>query len=75
MANGEYPYIGAVATSDRTIPFGTKVKIEDKEYVVCDRTAKWIHDKFGSTFDIYSEEPIEDLLKFGRKKLQVTIYE
>jgi|SRR3990167_1539696 len=58
MANGEWPHIGAVATSDRTIPFGTRVLIGGEEYVVKDRTALWVSEKFNySTFDIYSDDP------------------
>lgn len=71
MANGEMPYDGAVAVSDRTIPFGTVVEVDNKTYVVKDRTAKWIHDRHGLTVDIYSEETNDEMLEFGRKTLQV----
>lgn len=57
MANGEWPRVGYVATSDRSIPFGTKVIISSKEYIVGDRTAKWIEKDLGDTIDIYSENP------------------
>ena len=50
MANGEYPHIGAVATSDRSIPFGTKILVDGEEYVVKDRTAKWVHDRQGDDY-------------------------
>ena len=73
MANGEYPHIGAVASSDRDIPLGTVVEIKNKEYVVKDRTAKWVHEEFGTTFDIYSEETEEEMLKFGRQKQKVIV--
>ena len=58
MASGKWPYMGAVAISDYSIPFGTIILIKDKQYVVEDRTAKWIHKKYGLTVDIYSENPI-----------------
>lgn len=67
MANGEYPHVGAVAVSDRSIPLGTIVLIDGKEYVVKDRTAKWVHEKNGLTVDIYSEESNKDMLEFGRQ--------
>ena len=68
MANGEWPHVGAVATSDRTIPFGTRVIIEGKTYVVKDRTAVWVAKEFPlPTFDMYSEQPS------GRQTLPVTI--
>ncbi len=73
MANGEYPYIGAVASSDRSIPLGTIVEIDGKEYTVKDRTAKWVHEKFGSTFDIYSEDSYEEMMEFGSQKMVVII--
>lgn len=46
-----------VATSNRNIPFGTKVEFDGKQYVVEDRTAKWVGEKFKyQTIDIFSEE-------------------
>ena len=35
MANGEYPYVGAVASDD--LPIGTQVLVNGQEYVVKDR--------------------------------------
>jgi len=67
MANGEYPHIGAVAVSDRSIPLGTVLEINGTEYVVKDRTAKWVHEKNGLTVDIYSEENNKEMLEFGRQ--------
>lgn len=46
-----------VATSNRNIPFGTKVEIDGKMYVVEDRTARWVGNKFKyPTIDIFREE-------------------
>ena len=67
MANGEYPYIGAVAISDRSIPLGSKVVIDDVKYDVKDYTSLWVWEKFGLTVDIYSEESENEMLKFGRR--------
>lgn len=48
---------GIVATSDRSIPMGTKIYIEGYgEMLVADKTALWVHNKFGLTFDIYSPD-------------------
>ena len=58
-ASQKVPAYGMVASSDRTIPLGTKVIIEgyeDKPFTVEDRTAKWVHEKFGLTFDIFIQE-------------------
>ena len=77
MANGEAPYIGAVAISDRTIPLNSQVAIEDGElsdgtkvfrvYDVKDRTALWVHERNGLTIDIYTEESEQEALQFGRQ--------
>jgi hypothetical protein len=56
MASGKYVYAGAIATSDRTIPFGTKIIYKGKTYMVEDRTNKRIHKEFGMlTIDIWQE--------------------
>jgi len=68
-ASGYYPSLGDVATSDRSIAFGTRVLIEGKGYTVRDRTALWIQERFLlPTFDIYSETPK------GLKESEVKIY-
>lgn len=72
MANGQAPYVGAVATSDYGIPLGSVVIINGREYGVKDRTAKWINKKHGLTFDIFSEETVAECRKHGRKKNMVT---
>lgn len=73
MASGKYPYIGAVATSDRSIPFGTKIEIDGKEYIVEDRTALWVHERQGLTIDIYSEDSKKDILVFGKQYKKIFI--
>ena len=65
MSNGEYPKEGYVATSDRTIPLGTKLSIGNKEYEVGDRTAKWVHTERGDTIDIYLNMSDEELKEKG----------
>ena len=74
MANGEYPYLGACASSDRTIPLGTVVEIDGTKYIVKDRTALWVHEKHGLTLDIYSQGTKQEMLNYGRKHLIVKIY-
>ena len=56
MANGEKPYIGAVASND--YPLGTKLIIGNKIYTVCDRMAE------GGRVDIYMNT-IEECLEYG----------
>lgn len=73
MANGEYPYEGAVAVSDYRIPLGTRIEVFGKRYVVKDHTAKWVQKKRGFTIDIYSKESEEKMLAFGRKPANIKI--
>lgn len=74
MASGDYPFVGAVATSDRSIPLGTEVMIKGVRYVVKDRTALWVYEDFENvTFDIYSEDTEEEMLEFGRQVVIVTM--
>jgi 3D (Asp-Asp-Asp) domain-containing protein len=75
MANNEYPHIGAVAVSDYSIPLGTKILIDGQEYTIKDRTAKWIHDRFGLTIDIYSEETEQEMLEWGSQIKEIEFIE
>ena len=65
MANNKYPEKGYVATSDRSIPFGTIIEIDGIEYIVGDRTNKRFQDFEIMTIDIYWEDSLESCLKFG----------
>ena len=66
MANGEYPYEGAVAADD--LPLGTKVRINGQIYVVKDR--------FGGGYthriDIYMDS-YERAVSFGRRTMTVEV--
>ena len=73
MANMEYPYDGAVASSDRSIPFGTEVIIDGKKYIVGDRTNQRFQDFETQTMDIYWEDSLEDCLKFGVQYKDIAI--
>ena len=70
-ASGKVPKNGMVATSDRTIPFGTKVIINGQTYSVEDRTAQWVHDEKGFTIDIFMEEGCD--ANFGADKKLIII--
>ncbi len=72
MANTKPPKDGWVATSDRKIPFNTKVEVRGKEYLVGDRTAKWVHEKHGLTIDIFMQEGCD--MTFGAKRELIKIY-
>ncbi len=64
-----------VASCDRTIKFGTKVKIDGKTYTVEDRTAHWVSKKFDNNcFDIFSSSTNKEALKWGVKK-RIVSYE
>lgn len=73
MANGQYPEEGWVASSDRSIPFGTDVIIGDKKYKVGDRTNLRFQSMDPQTIDIFWEGAREDCLKFGAKIGDVAI--
>lgn len=71
MANGEQTFIGAVATSDRSIPMNTLIFIEGYGVMkISDKTALWVHEERGLTFDIYDPNCSKD---FGVKKLKYKI--
>jgi hypothetical protein len=54
MANGQPVYEGALACP-RSLPFGTKVKINGKIHTCTDRYALWLDPKFKvPTFDIFT---------------------
>jgi len=64
MANGQYPYVGAVACN--SIPLGTRIYIDGMgEYVVCDRVGN-----SGRIVDIYMDT-YDECVQFGSKKAEV----
>lgn len=66
MANGEYPYYGAVASDD--LPLGTHVIINGQEFVVCDRFG----GGYTNRLDIYMQD-YNDCIQFGRQWLYVEV--
>jgi len=70
-ASGKVPKNGMVATSDRTIAFGTKVIINGQTYSVEDRTAQWVQDEKGFTIDIFMESGCD--ANFGADKKLIII--
>ena len=64
MANGEYPYVGAVASND--YPLGTTIYIYGQPYVVADRMASGIHGVIDVFVDSYDEA-----IAFGRQTAEV----
>jgi len=69
MASGKRVYMGAVANNG--YPFGTKVGILGKTFIVEDR----MNRRYGKdNFDIYFTNK-SNCLKFGRIKAKVIIYE
>jgi putative 3D domain protein len=66
MANGQYPYVGAVASDD--LPLGTTVIINGYTYVVADRFGGGYTDMI----DIFVDSE-EEAVQFGRQYLDVTV--
>lgn len=73
-ASGLYTREGIVATSDRSIPMMTTVKIEGYgEMLVADKTARWIYDTKGLVFDLYMPVSDEECLRFGVRRAKYLI--
>ena len=66
MANGQYPYVGAVASDD--LPLGTTVIINGYTYVVADRFG----GGYADMIDIFVDSE-EEAIQFGRQYLDVTV--
>lgn len=66
MANGQYPYVGAVASDD--LPLGTTVIINGYTYVVADRFGGGYTDMI----DIFVDTE-DEAIQFGRQYLDVTV--
>jgi 3D (Asp-Asp-Asp) domain-containing protein len=64
-ASGKVPKAGMIATSDRTIPFGTEIIIDGETYIVEDRTNKRFQDFEVQTIDIFWEDSLESCLSYG----------
>ena len=64
MANGEYPYVGAVASND--FPLGTVLNINGNHYVVKDRMA------YSGVIDIFVDS-YDEAINFGRQYLEVYV--
>lgn len=64
MANGEYPYVGAVASND--FPLGTVLNIDGSNYVVKDRMA------YDGVIDIFVDS-YDEAINFGRRYLEVYV--
>lgn len=71
-AIGEDTKAAITVACPRAFRLGTKVRIGGHEYICEDRTAKWVEEKFGGTFDIFTENQTE-AINFGRQKLAVEI--
>lgn len=70
-ASGKIATANITAACPRKYKFGTKIKIGGKIYECQDRLAK----KYDSRFDIFADESLKEAFKFGRKNMQVEIYE
>lgn len=68
-ASGKAIRSGMIA-APRNIPFGTRVTIQNKQYVVEDRTAR----KYNARWDIYVTNH-KQAIKLGKQKHNVRIYD
>lgn len=66
MANGEWTHDGAIASDD--LPFGTRVVINGRTYVVKDRFG----GGYSNAIDIWMPS-YEDAIEFGRQYLTVEV--
>lgn len=66
MANGEYPYVGAIASDD--LPLGTRVVIYGKTYVVADRFGGGHKGQIDVFMDTY-----EECIEFGQQSIVVEV--
>jgi hypothetical protein len=71
-ASGHRPIGANTLACPRKYGLGTRFSIGKDIYNCTDRTAKWIEDKYGPTFDIFTES-YQAAKAFGRKRMQVTI--
>lgn len=69
MASGRYVYIGAIACPP-DIRLGIKVEILGEIFTCEDRTASWVQNKFGPTYDIFTWD-YNAAKKWGRQKLLI----
>jgi 3D (Asp-Asp-Asp) domain-containing protein len=73
-SDGKMPVPGlTVASSDRTIPLGSSVLIDNRWYKVMDRTNRRFHKE--ERFDIFTDKPKQWCKEFGKKQLMVYLYE
>lgn len=57
------------------LPFGTKLMIDGKVYIVQDRTAQWVKEKYnGRIIDVYFSDHSE-ALGWGKRKAEVWVLE
>lgn len=66
MANGEWTHDGAIASDD--LPFGTRVVINGRTYVVKDRFG----GGYSNAIDIWMPS-YEDAIEFGRQYITVEV--
>lgn len=73
-ANGKEPVAGKTVACPRHLPLGTKVKIAGNVYECTDRYSRWVQEKHGDTYDIFTTD-YQAAIQWGAQQLTVTIYE
>lgn len=74
-ASGKIATVNITAACPKKLKLGTRIKIDGRTYECQDRYADWVEKKFGNTFDIFTDESLKEAFKFGRKKMQIEIYQ
>ena len=76
MASGKKVFEGAIASGNRTIPFGTKVYVPElkRTFIVEDRMNKRYNQPDKHYFDILMKTP-QEAKEFGRKQMNFIIQE
>lgn len=63
---------GVTVACPHGMKLGTKVEISGHVYTCEDRTARWVQEERGATFDIFTED-YDAAIQWGVKKMEVTI--
>lgn len=77
-ASGYVAKNGVSVACPYNIELGTQIEIAGKEYKCHDRTAHWVQNELGETYDIfvgYGKEAHQKAKQFGSQNLKVKIYE
>ena len=64
---------GKHCAATKDIPLGSVVEVDGTEYIVADRVADWIYEKYGTCIDIFMGTNHTGALQSGVKECEVKI--